>query len=391
MAKNLTGEAHANAGVVALIVGASSFAVNSAIPTAAAIEEIYDLPFAAQFLASVFATGYGFGHIAVGLTAHRFDLRIFLLLSLAGFAVASVLTAGAETAELLLFWRFWQGAFVSACPIIGRSLAWGGRSHEHSAKVLSSATSIFSWMPVAAPVLASAAIAVFDWRIAYLLAGAYGVLVFLVLGANRRLNFNMFSSHGVAELPLRIRISNLVHDKQYSTGMLLTVLLFASFLCSLAVSSDYAVGKSGAETLRPAVATTLIAAAFAVGGAVSRVLLIRMTSSMVLVNCVNVYLLSVAMSLICAYFFDYGIVQLPIAMVSATAVGATVPNATLFALQNIKSDGILGLALIGSGKMIFAALVTSVPVLFVSDAISQTILVAVFVSLASIFLIRNVT
>ncbi len=335
---------------VALVVATGSIGTNGAIPSAVGIEAEFQLmKGVGANIIGVFAFGYAIGHFAIGLTADHIDRKKLLSLSLAGFSIASLIAGLAQSQDMLLVSRFVQGLFASACPIIGRSIIRNAGTFEESAKTMSSASAIFAWAPVIAPVIAGILADSIGWRTVYFALSTYGICAFLAVN---RANSQWFEMPAGTR-PLSKRVVELTSNSAFWCGVISAMLMFGGFFLCLALTSDL-VSDNSSRVARISVLVTALSAAYAVGGGLSRVLLHRFKSEKVLLISV-LFSLLVGPSILLLHAYDY--VLFSGMLFFALFAGTAMPNATILAMRNDAASSSMSAAVVGGSKMLMAAIV----------------------------------
>jgi|GEM_PF-6381856 len=363
---------------IALIVAMASFSINGALPSATGIEAEFAMTQVAEALSSSFVFGYALGHLIIGLIGDQLPRKKLLLFFLAGFTLTSLLITQATSGESLLALRFCQGVFVSVAPIIGRSLAWQGHDAQKSAKKLSMATAIFTWAPVFAPMIAAALIEQSNWRASFYLFAVYGTMTITIIAFKLEKD-PAPQKNGSLSLQKAIPLmSALFARRSFWVGLLIGSFCFSGFFLLLTNSYNFSSDPT-ASIFAVSVLTTLFTSAYALGGALSRILLSRLSTLQVL-------LISILGSLISAFIIcvmlisDLTLVDtLPLALLFCCFVGSVVPNATILATENIEDDLFMPLASLGVAKMMLAG--SLVAVLSHQSHNLQILLVAILIGI----------
>ena len=108
--------------------------------------------------------GLAFGQIVAGPISDALGRKKPMLISVAVFAVSSLLCATASSAIELIVWRFIQGFAGAGGLVISRSIACDSYQGEKLTRFMSLLMTINSVAPVAGPVIGSALITFFSWR-----------------------------------------------------------------------------------------------------------------------------------------------------------------------------------------------------------------------------------
>ncbi len=114
-------------------------------------------------LVGVYFIAYAVGQLFWGLFSDAFGRRRALILSLSGFAIASLVCALAPSFTVLIAARFAQG-LMGAAPVIARAMVRDVTHGEEAARVMTVLGAILSISTMFAPVIGSAMLILFDWR-----------------------------------------------------------------------------------------------------------------------------------------------------------------------------------------------------------------------------------
>jgi len=120
----------------------------------------------------------GCGQLFWGQFSDRYGRRPVLLIGLAVYTVAAVLTGLSTSFTTLLAWRFAHG-LAAASMVVSRSVIRDLYSGRHMARVMSLTFIVFLMVPVLAPSLGQLILWLAPWRSIFLIFGAYAAAVFL--------------------------------------------------------------------------------------------------------------------------------------------------------------------------------------------------------------------
>ena len=308
---------------------------------------------ASTSLVGTFVTGYAIGHLLVGLLAYSRIQRSLLLVGLLGFSLTSVLIGVAHEPQVVGWLRALQGLCASVCPIIGRSLVRRIGTGKSAETKMSSAASIFAWAPVVAPIAAGAISDSFGWRAIYVALALYGVLsafwVFLTPGA-------VFGSTKRAT-SLRQRwhfLQEILTSNTARIGLVTGTLAFSGFFSFLAVAAELPTRVDSAS-VSVATSIALVTAGYALGGAVSRLALNRLTGIQIVATSILLMCgVSVAQAVAVALELDAAVLVACAAGYSLLA-GAVMPNATLLVMNPSTNSAPMAAALLGMTKLMCSA------------------------------------
>ncbi|SEO92608.1 MFS transporter, DHA1 family, bicyclomycin/chloramphenicol resistance protein [Salinihabitans flavidus] len=118
-------------------------------------------------LVGVYFVAYGIGQLFWGLFSDAFGRRFSLLLSLSGFALASLACAFAPSYGFLLTARFVQG-LMGGAPVIARAMVRDVASGTDAARMMTVLGAILTVAAMLAPVLGSGLLVLFSWRAVFI-------------------------------------------------------------------------------------------------------------------------------------------------------------------------------------------------------------------------------
>ena len=131
-----------------------------------------------QWIVTAYLVGVGCGQLFWGQLSDRYGRRPVLLVGLAAYAVAAVLTGLSTSLTTLLAWRFAHG-LAAASMVVSRSVIRDLYSGRHMARVMSLTFIVFLMVPVLAPSLGQMILWLAPWRSIFLIFGAFATAVFL--------------------------------------------------------------------------------------------------------------------------------------------------------------------------------------------------------------------
>jgi MFS transporter, DHA1 family, multidrug resistance protein len=131
-----------------------------------------------QWIVTAYLVGVGCGQLFWGQFSDRYGRRPVLLIGLAVYTVAAVLTGLSTSFTTLLAWRFAHG-LAAASMVVSRSVIRDLYSGRHMARVMSLTFIVFLMVPVLAPSLGQLILWLAPWRSIFLIFGAYAAAVFL--------------------------------------------------------------------------------------------------------------------------------------------------------------------------------------------------------------------
>ncbi len=133
-----------------------------------------------QLTITLYLIGLAVGQLFYGPVSDRFGRRPVLLIGLTLFTVASVVTACAPNAGVLIGARILQSIGGCAGLVLGRAAVRDGATPDKAAGQLALLTLVMSIVPALAPAVGGYLTAYIHWRASYVLLAAMGGLTLLV-------------------------------------------------------------------------------------------------------------------------------------------------------------------------------------------------------------------
>src|ERR1700682_6066085 len=166
--------------MAAMLMATQAIAVDTmlpALPTIAAALGLVNENHS-QWIVTAYVVGVGCGQLFWGLFSDRYGRRPVLLIGLAVYALAAVLTGLSVSFVSLLAWRFAHG-LAAASVVVSRSVIRDLYSGRHMARVMSLTFIVFLTVPVLAPSLGQLILWLAPWRYVFLIFGVFAAAVFL--------------------------------------------------------------------------------------------------------------------------------------------------------------------------------------------------------------------
>jgi DHA1 family bicyclomycin/chloramphenicol resistance-like MFS transporter len=348
---------------IAWVIGTASIGTNAAIPTADRIEAELNLGAGAGAqIVGAFALGYAIGHLLIGVIADRSDQKRLLSLSIAGFIGASIAASFTDSQAGLLIARFAQGLFASGGPIVGRTVVRAIGQYEDAARKMSATSALFTWAPVLAPMLAGALLMRFDWQSVYLALALYGLLGLILTLRAPGAWFPQKQGTATSTAAIAHDLASLFRNDAFLRALVTTVFTFGAFLACLAAASEIVVDVSSAGLSLTALVAS-IAAAYAVGSGLSRILLSRLESARVLGWSVVASVLIGPLMLATHFVSNHPQSMQSLCIAYGLCAGMILPNATVLAMRDYPDASAMAAALLGGAKMLAASVASGILVL----------------------------
>src|ERR1700728_1728223 len=166
--------------MVAALMATQALAVDTMLPALPTIGAALHLinENHSQWIVTAYLVGVGCGQLFWGQFSDRYGGRPVLLIGLAVYAVAAVLTGLSTSLTTPLAWRFAHG-LAAASMVVSRSVIRDLYSGRHMARVMSLTFIVFLMVPVLAPSLGQMILWLAAWRSLFLIFGIYAAAVFL--------------------------------------------------------------------------------------------------------------------------------------------------------------------------------------------------------------------
>jgi DHA1 family bicyclomycin/chloramphenicol resistance-like MFS transporter len=166
--------------LAAALMATQAIAVDTMLPALPTIRAALHLlnENRSQWIVTAYLVGVGCGQLFWGQFSDRYGRRPVLLIGLAVYAVAAVLTGLSTSFATLLAWRCAHG-LAAASMVVSRSVIRDLYSGRHMARVMSLTFIVFLMVPVLAPSLGQMILWLAPWRSIFLIFGAFAAAVFL--------------------------------------------------------------------------------------------------------------------------------------------------------------------------------------------------------------------
>jgi DHA1 family bicyclomycin/chloramphenicol resistance-like MFS transporter len=203
--------------MVAGLMALNALAIDLMLPALGIIAGDLDVsnPNDRQLVVVAYILGIGAPQLVFGPISDRFGRRPALFISLAGYAVAGVACAMAESFTLLLAMRFVQGVFASGCRVVSVTVVRDLYAGRGMARIMSLVMTVFMVVPILAPALGQLVLFVAPWQWCFYVLVLAGVAMFawvfvrlpetLSVSARRPLDFA--TTFGAYRMIVRSRVT----------------------------------------------------------------------------------------------------------------------------------------------------------------------------------------
>ncbi|MET0241141.1 MAG: multidrug effflux MFS transporter [Sphingobium sp.] len=167
--------------LVAAIMAVNALGVDLMLPALPAIGRELSIASAnaQQWVITAYVFGFSIGQLVYGPLADRYGRKPVLLVTLAGFVLATVLAAEAQTFALLIAARILQGVMSASTRVLSVALVRDCYSGRRMARMMSLAQMVFFLVPILAPTLGLGLLAFGPWRFIFYALGGFAAGVFL--------------------------------------------------------------------------------------------------------------------------------------------------------------------------------------------------------------------
>ena len=159
----------------------SSLATNVFLPSLPGIARYFDADYAlAQLTVSIYLAATAVLQLGIGPASDRFGRRPVMLTCLGIFMFGSLAAILAPTIEFLLAARILQ-AFSAAGMVLARAIVRDTVASDLAASRIGYITMGMAMVPMAAPMIGGLLDEIYDWRAAFLMMFAFGLIAFLMV------------------------------------------------------------------------------------------------------------------------------------------------------------------------------------------------------------------
>lgn len=165
--------------MVAAIMALNALGIDIMLPALPAIAESLRVsdPNRAQLLISVYMLGFGFTQIVYGPLADRYGRKPILVISVALYALLSLVASFAASFTLLLAARLTQGMAGAAGRVLSTSIVRDRYAGADMARIMSLSFMVFLTVPILAPTIGQFVVLYGPWRWIFHLMTAMGLML----------------------------------------------------------------------------------------------------------------------------------------------------------------------------------------------------------------------
>ena len=173
--------------LLGVLIALTPLGTDSYVPALPVIAASFDASVGSvQLTLTSFFAGLAVGQLIWGPLSDRYGRKPVLLAGLGLSFVAALAGAAAGSVGEIVWLRLAQGLGMSSGPVVARSIVRDLHSHEQAARLLASATIVFSVAPIAAPLMGAQLMAWWGWQAVFLSLAAIAVALWLAVAFGLR-------------------------------------------------------------------------------------------------------------------------------------------------------------------------------------------------------------
>ena len=167
--------------MMAAIFGLQAMGIDVMLPALEIVGDYYAIENEndQQLVIFAFVFGFGFPQLLFGPISDRFGRKILLQLSLVGYFITGFACMIAPSFESLLMLRFLQGICCAGTRVSAGAIIRDLTKGRSMASILSLVYTVFMIVPILAPAIGTAIMAVADWRWVFGSLGVFSAIIFV--------------------------------------------------------------------------------------------------------------------------------------------------------------------------------------------------------------------
>lgn len=258
---------------LALLMGATAFAVDASIPGIPATADFFGVEIGrAQLTIGMYILGYGLGQIPMGMLCDYYGRRPVALICMSLFVLCGVAASFSPNVELLVTARFFQGIFGASGAVASRAIARDITTGAETGRLLSLLTATLGGAMVAAPMVGAVLMMLFSWRAPFLASSVFGAMGVILLWYS--IPETLKARHGGSLTERFSRgLKAFLHSSQSLFGAILVAMAFAGLVTVVTLSSEVFVRIFGMSELEFSATYAVASVGYILGGLVTRRLL----------------------------------------------------------------------------------------------------------------------
>ena len=223
--------------VLGLLTGTAALSIDMSLPSIPdMVRELATSMSTGQQVISLFMIGTALGQLPAGFLSDRYGRLPLLYIGVAIFTAASVATSAANSIELVLAARFFQGLGASVGVVITRAIVRDVASGKDLARLMSALVMIFTATPMMAPIIGSYLTTFYGWRTSYVAMAIFCVLMLVGICTVLRETHTPVREHHIAR-QLGLSLKEFFSHRQSVFGALLVMLPAVGFISMITTSA----------------------------------------------------------------------------------------------------------------------------------------------------------
>lgn len=223
--------------VLGLLTGTAALSIDMSLPSIPSmVRDLATSMSTGQQVISLFMIGTALGQLPAGFLSDRYGRLPVLYVGIALFTAASTATAAANSIELVLAARFFQGLGASVGVVITRAMVRDVASGKALARLMSVMVMIFTATPMLAPVIGSYLTTFFGWRMNYVAMMVFGILMLIGTATVLHETHTPSREHHIAR-HLGLSLREFFSHRQSVFGTLLVMLPAVGFISLITTSA----------------------------------------------------------------------------------------------------------------------------------------------------------
>lgn len=195
-----------------------------------------------QLVVAIYLLANGLGCLVPGAFADRFGRRPLLLLSLAAYALFSLLIALVQDFTVLLAARAAQGVLTAGLMVVPTAIIRDRYEGDRMARLMSLVSAVFIAVPVVAPSLGQAVLLFAGWRWIFVLLAVLGTLAGLWVWARLPETLDPANRQRI-DLPVITRNMGTAFFNRASVGYVLGTMLLIGAVFGYVNSAQQLIGE----------------------------------------------------------------------------------------------------------------------------------------------------
>jgi DHA1 family bicyclomycin/chloramphenicol resistance-like MFS transporter len=262
--------------LLTLLLGIQPIATDLSLPALPTLQRMLGASVSqAQLTLSALIGSFGLAQLVWGPLSDRFGRRPILLVGLALFALASVMSALAADIGSLIVWRALQGAAMAAAVTCARSIVRDLFQPHEGARVMSRALSGLGVIAMSSPLIGGAAVQWLHWRAALAVLAVFGAVTLALVAWRFEETVPLRDARATRLGPLLRNWGSVLADPTFRAWVALLCCTYGGLFIMLAGSSFVFIGVLGVSRVACGALLATSSIAYIAGTLLCRRLLLR--------------------------------------------------------------------------------------------------------------------